>query len=303
VKQQQWSDTLNGAAHSASATTLTQPAQQANMKDAYQLYSDLRAKNPAYLNTLMDEKSKQFFNTAYIQQTLFNRDPVTAMQASAAIWGTPKTEEENRALADQRRNLENTGNSIGWGGFFDKKVRNPEIGRDAMVDAAWSLVRLNGMKPEDAIRQAKDIALDHFVPVNGSLVPDLHYLPKEQMKPAAEGYLKDWATGPAASLKLDPKNLSIMPTGPGQFVITDADSGMPIVSPGHGYSYVTVPDLVGSARKVQAEAAAARSIETDKAAQGAAKAIPGAVSDALDPRAALRRQRPNEFKDPFGFSN
>jgi hypothetical protein len=74
------------------------------------------------------------------------------------------------------------------------------------------------------------------------------------MKPAAEGYLKDWATGPAASLKLDPRNLSIMPTGAsGEFAITDASSGTPIVSPGHGYSYVTAQDLIASARKYQVQ--------------------------------------------------
>jgi hypothetical protein len=99
------------------------------------------------------------------------------MQASAAIWGKGKTEEENRALADQRHQLEAMAPS--WGGWFDPKVRNPEIGMDAVKDAAWSLIRLQGMKPTDALHAARDLATEHFVNVNGSLVPDLHYLPKE----------------------------------------------------------------------------------------------------------------------------
>jgi hypothetical protein len=71
IKQQQWSDTLNGAAHGAASTSLTQPVQQANAKAAYQLYSDLRAKNPAYLATLLDNKA-----TAVLQHGLHPADLV-----------------------------------------------------------------------------------------------------------------------------------------------------------------------------------------------------------------------------------
>jgi hypothetical protein len=293
-RQEQWSDTLNGAAHGASSVSLTQPAQQAQATGAFQLYATLRAKNPAYLDTLLDGNAKRFFSAAYIQRTLFDKTPIEALQAASAIWATPKSEEESSALAAHREQVASAARSLNWGGWFDPSIKNPQLARDAISDAAWSMVRLNGMTPEDAIKAAAPIVNAHFVNVNGSLVPSLGYLPKESMKPAAERYLKDWATGPAAALHEDPANLSIMPVGTGQFVITHANSGMPLVT-GRGMNYVPARDLIETAKTINAEQSADRARAVDEAAARAAGAIPGNVSDALHPGAVERRQRPREF--------
>jgi hypothetical protein len=293
-RQQVWSDTLNGAAHGASAASLTDPRQQAQATAAFQLYANLRAKNPAYLDTLLDGNAKRFLSTAYIQRTLFDKSPVEAMQSAAAIWATPKSEEESASLAAHREAVASAARSLNWGGWFDPSIKNPQLARDAISDAAWSMVRLNGMTPEDAVKAAAPIVNAHFVNVNGSLVPSLGYLPKDMMQPAAERYLKDWATGPAAALHEDPRNLSIMPVGTGQFVVTHADSGLPLVT-GRGMNYVTAKDLIETAKTITAEQAADRAKAVDAAASRAAGAIPGNVSDALHPGAIERRQRPREF--------
>ena len=251
IKQQQWADELNqGAKGGANFTSTSDPKQQGQALKAYQLYQDLRTKNPAYLGTLLDEKSKRLYENAFIQQSVFNKSPVDALQGAYEAENADKNPEAQADLDRQRPALESAATGLKWGGWFSPDIHNPDIAKGALKSAAQTLMRTNGMSAEEAIKTATPYVQNAFVPVNGVLIPDLHYLPKEQMQPAAEKYLSDWATGPAKALNLDPKSLSLAPYGTGRYVVTDAASGLPITH-GDGMSYVTAKDLIAAHRTVQ----------------------------------------------------
>lgn len=259
-KQTQWEQLLKSTAHGgANPNSLTDPQQQQGPTQAFGLWKSLQAKNPAYAAMLADKQTQSFFNTAVIQQQLFGRNDAEAMQAAQQIWASPKTEEENKALSGQRQNIETAVRSSAnsFSGWVGGGVKNPEVAHDAIVDAAWSLVRLNHMDPAEAVKKAQDIATQHFVNVNGSLVPDMGYMPKEQMKPAAEAYLKSWANGPAKGMLqtkgMSASDITLAPAGDGRFVIVNSSDGFPIGAPrvngrGGGYTYVTAPDLINAAK-------------------------------------------------------
>ena len=273
IKQPQWQGTLKAAAHGAvNLDSLNDPQQQGSQIAALKLYNDLQAKNPAYAASIMDAQTQRFFRTAAIQQQMFGQEPLAALQAAQKIWATPKTEEEARSLAESRRDLHQAAAGLSWGGWFDPSVKNPQIAKDAIVDSALSLVHLQGMAPKDAVQAAQKIAQDHFVNVNGMLVPDLHYLPKDQMKPATEGWLNSWAanynkaigavppthdpvrdtTTPGDGRWIDPQALSVLPNGTGSFIVVHSENGTPFIAPHAngqrgGFVYVTAKDLMSSA--------------------------------------------------------
>ena len=287
-RQHQWADTLNSAAKGGlDPQTLTDPSRQGQALAAYKLYSDLSTKNPAYLHTLMTPETEKFFTSAKLQQQLFNRSPIEALQAASQINAPAKSENEGYVLQAQRQTIDQKASQLDFGqGWFGGPVKNPYIAREALAQAAEGLVRFNGMRPEDAVKSAMPVVQDHFVNINGSLVPDLHYLPKETMKPAAEKWLSDWATGPAKALNLDPSKLTLQPAGQGQFMVVDGDSGMPITGRQNGgrggFTYVTAPQLIQTAKGLGAAAHAAQQQSTDQAATAASKVISGRRDAPID---------------------
>ena len=275
VRNDQWADALNNAAQGgANLNSLTDPKQQGSMVSAYQLYANLRAKNPAYLGTLVSGKTSAFYEDAYLQQTLFNKSPLEAMQAASTINAEPKNEQEAASMAGLRKQAESTAAGLSWGsGWFGANpVHNPEMLKSMVERGATSLMRLNGLSAPDAVKLAGEAAQEHFVNVNGYLVPDLHYLPKDQMEPAAQKYLADWASGPAKALNLDPKSLSLSPVGTGKFLIVDTASGT-AVTHGNGMSYVTPRDLIQASKSIRADALQVQQQRTDEAAGKAASGI------------------------------
>lgn len=270
LKQPQWADELDqGAKGGANFASLSDPQQEGQVLKAYQLYQDLRTKNPAYLNTLVGDDARRLYGTAFMEQSIFGKSPVEAMQAASELSTAPKPEDESKL----RTAVEGANVAASFNGWFGTgSVNNPEIASDALKDAAMSLMRLHGMTADKAVAQATPFVQDAFVKVNGTLVPDLHYLSKEQMQPAAERYLQDWATGPAKALNLDPKSLSLAPMGAGRYLITDAASGLPI-SHGHGMSYVTAKDLIDTNKKMTAEGVSLYQAVQDGAARGAVQSI------------------------------
>lgn len=286
IKQPQWADTLNNAAAGgANTNSLTDPRQQASLTGALQLYSDLRTKNPAYLGTLVDGKTTGFFEDAYLQQTLFNKSPVEAMQAAALVNGTPKGDQSADEIAALRKQAASAASSLKFGQWTRPDIHNPEVLRDIVTRGAASMMKLNGMSADDAVKAAGDAANERMVVVNGNIVPDLHFLPKDQMEPAAERYLKDWAAGPAKALHLDPKSLSLSPVGPsgsGQYLIVDAHSGIP-VSHGNGMSFVTGRDLISSGQANLDDAMRASQQRANDLAESAARVARQKTQDAARP--------------------
>lgn len=276
IKQPQWADTLNqAAAGGANVNSLTDPGQQKSLTDALQLYSNLRTKNPAYLNTLVDGKTAGFFEDAYLQQTLFNKSPLDALQGAVLVNSAMRGDPTAGEMAELRKAAEYAAGNQRFGGYYNPHLRNPEVLKDIVTRGATSLMKLNGMSAQDAATAAGEAANERFVNVNGVLLPDLHFLPKDQMEPAAERYLSDWANGSAKALKLDPKSLSLAPVGPsssGQYLIIDGTSGLPITN-GSGMSFVTGKDLMDTASTMSAEMAAQAKAAQDQQLQGVVNEI------------------------------
>lgn len=169
-----WINTLNGIAGRATMDTLRQGGEvSAYLKDSAKLYRDLKAVNPAYLSTLLQDASSKEFLEAY-DNAVSNRRMTDddALLFAAHVTSQPVNLKARSMMSqpDAERLAVRTLRDLG------------------LDDRAWNrlpiMARIASMSSNGATeREIKDALeadiLDTAVPINGVLVPDHRDLPDD----------------------------------------------------------------------------------------------------------------------------
>lgn len=166
VVNPEWKGLLKAAITDAASTSaLTDPHKQQRLKGAANLYEALRTRSPAYVNSLLDGKERDFYETYHTLRQMGQGDQLALEGAARAIG--PDATAAIQAAHDSVTNAVNAFKSTG-GGFFRNftAVNTVNLGQvqDQIVSRAKLLVRTQGITPDAAIK-AVQADIETTVPV------------------------------------------------------------------------------------------------------------------------------------------
>ncbi len=208
IVNEQWQNTLNGIAGRASMDTLLQKGEvTAYLKDSAKLYRDLKATNPSYLSTvLQDAKSKDFLD-AYDNAVSTRRMPEDeALLYAAHITSQPENIKAKNMISrdDADKLAVSTLRDLG----VDERSSNYQF----VIDRISSM-SANGATDKEIKKSLEDEISSTAVPINGMLVFDHRDLP-DDFPELMQDEIKNRFTLQGARYGItDPSDLYIIPDG------------------------------------------------------------------------------------------
>lgn len=255
-----WKQTLEGASSVfSSPTALQNPQQRQQAMQAGELWLRLSTRNFNYLqNTInTDKPSKDFYTTYEVARRYMGMNADQALDTAASAVNASENKSDLNVAAHQHQQITDAINSD-----FTSSVFNPlswfssdpsNLGQiqKRVGDVASVLVRVHGMTPENAVKNAEKLVRDRSYTINGHTVMDQGYMPPPEMKKYVGQALDQFAkqngeyNGITGS-----SDLSIAPAGEsGNFkiVLHDGD-GIPkplyVLKDGHAVpAIITMDDL------------------------------------------------------------
>lgn len=171
-----WQNTLNGIAGRATTDTLLQKGEVSEyMKSSAALYRQLKSVNPAYLSTVLTDKSSREFLEAYDTAVTHRKMPEDEALVHAALWTAKPESEKVRSLIEHdaadklaEKTMRNVGSAwnLPWGkGGLDRRNSNYQY-----VMGRIEEMSLNGATEEEIADNLEAEILETSVPINGVLV-------------------------------------------------------------------------------------------------------------------------------------
>ncbi len=167
----EWKGFLHSSIQAAGDTTsLTTPEGQQRMEQAVNLYEALRTRSPAYVDSLLDGKDKDFYETYHLLRKMGKTGQEAVEGAGRAIHPDSANGDQVKAqyqqINDEVKKLSVPGSGW-WSGFFGITPTNLGTSQTEIVRRAQLLVRTQGVGAQDAVKAAAQ-SLGQDVPaING----------------------------------------------------------------------------------------------------------------------------------------
>lgn len=261
----QWKSILDSAPQAADLQALSTPAKRDQAIRAANLYDQLREKNPLYLQGLVENKTKQFFEAYRVAKNLPGKTMEEALDLArrASIDISPDRED---MLKGHYKTIEQNVSSATpmsgvWQAIFGSSSPvNAGYVQQQVIDTAKLYVRL-GLGPDKAIEEAQNAVRDTTTKVNNWVIPKLNIpLPKDfpqAVTEYAEDFLKkhgklngidqttvfDQFGGAMTVDGADASRVGLTYNGAGTFTLVN-ENGMALRTP-TGLAHFTMKDLRG----------------------------------------------------------
>ena len=256
LDNEEWKDTLNGIAMRATPEVLLERgAVGEEMLAQANLYRELKASNPAYLNTLLtDPTSKLFLETFDNAVAVRKLPPDAALHYAATVVATPEVDRAKSIIPKGDADKITTD-------LLKEMGADPRASNFTTVLNRVETLSMGGMTGDEIKKRLREEIEGTSVTINGMLVPDHRDLPDDfpvlmeaELQGAFEVYGKTFGLESA-------KDLGIVPvSGQSKWQIVDKRTGLPL---GHG-AYVT-PQSLGKVREKRAREHDALVLQTIKA--------------------------------------
>lgn len=247
-----WDRELNNAGLSASLAQLLPPKDASQgfipptklpdrVSAAYDLYKSIRAINPAVASRAMkDRDTESLFDLASYAESLPNfGDPAAAMTAALRVAN------ENRRYGQipdfRTKDVDTAADDIGGGnkGYVASEIRR----------AAQFYARLGGGSDDRALEQGKEAFKKNHTKLNGNWVYTRDVIAPEAIAAAAPIVAKDYANTIGQGEGVDKGDLTLMPTGPNQWMLWRTDIDQPVEDLRSGVSVFSTQNLLDMLQK------------------------------------------------------
>ncbi len=251
IKHPRWEETLQTGAVAASGVTVANggslpPA----LKEGYSLYTNLRARNPRYLNSMLDDRSRQYYEAVRIGQDYLKLDlqgaHMNAVQATenAQSGKTPYHRYKITDLKQAVKKVEKKDLFLGMG----TRLENGSDLADEVFSTAQYYIGL-GLPPENALVEATSTISGIYTNVGGWAVKLGDYgLP--QNTPELMGEMLDqYVTNhPDEELERDDLQVRPMGNGSGLWAIVNKVTQGAVEDRSAGQGIIRTQDILGLAQ-------------------------------------------------------
>ena len=244
----EWQGYLKSSVKAAGDTTsLTDPAAATRLKQAANLYEALRTRSPSYVDAMLDDKEKGFFENYHLLRKMGKGDDLALNGAAKAL------EPENRfdpGVAARYQDIETkVGELQKTGGFmFFGSTTTHNLGqvRGEFIRRVGLLTRTQGVSVDDAIKTVRADMGTSVPNINGQFLFDRSPFLTVGKEPVVQRQLSDVFSQFAEPLKKQgidsPSDLSVRFTG-GHYEVIRASDGAVVVTGSPGTTpYITFTD-------------------------------------------------------------
>ncbi|MFK8253480.1 hypothetical protein [Ancylobacter terrae] len=246
VPNPEWKDALEAVPKAVGDTTsLTDPAMANRAKAAVNLYNQLRERNPAYVEGMLSEKPRRFYEAYTLFRQLGQGDDVALR--NAAVVQQPENQNDP-AVRARWQELESAVRDQGIDRLLGSNtLYNGGAAYSRILEAAMMITRAQGLDAKTAIEAVRDkLQADTPVVHGQALFTRSAFLTKDKV-PVVETMLQaayDQHKDILGAFGIDgPEGLSVRYTG-GMYQIVSAKDGapVPVRLPNGKASFMTVTD-------------------------------------------------------------
>jgi hypothetical protein len=181
-----WQDILQAIPGSVDNISLSDPAQRTRVLEAIALYENLSDVAAPYLDGLIDERTKDFFENYRIGVQMGGLDQETALRAASEIMtnGIPVSQISQANIRNAVDRLNGYGSRLG--------VVNDPLTRDMVIEGANRYMSLGRVRDvEEAVRRSYEDVRNSSTLVNGYRVESMGLSFDEEFTDTADGFLRE----------------------------------------------------------------------------------------------------------------
>lgn len=243
-----WKETLEAAPKGASLNELSNPAKRDKLLASAHLYDNLREKNPLYLQSLVDSKSRDFFEVYRAAKTIPGNTMEQSLDmARRATQGNVAPEREDTLKGHYKEIEEKVRTATPQSGFWSffsptEMPVNAGYVQQQLIDKAKMYARLD-LSPKEAIAAATKQIGETTTRVGSWVVPDMKTAIPSGFPAALDGYIKDFV-GKYGKLNdgVSASDVGLSYNGAGTFTVVSR-SGIGLRTP-TGVASFTLKDLM-----------------------------------------------------------
>ena len=257
----QWKAELEGGFKGASSPdALTTPGGMKRVLTDLALYRSLADRHQPYVDSLLSKEARDWYQTVNALTQTGGLSPQQALMDVAAAQQEIATKEGSEMFGKRRDAVASAVRGMDFNGWFpgNKTPENQMLLQNRVIDYADALVKVRGITPEAAIKEASKAVESSAVIVNGRAIIHPGLVANDTL--AVTRLLGDFYKQNEKFLKGEgvssPEDISMVPRRGGVFQPIHAKTGVPLLikMEKDGVPTLGVPSLsLGDIRKTQAD--------------------------------------------------
>lgn len=260
-KHPEWFPTLETIYKGASAPdAMTNPEGMKRVLQGLTLYQYLADRQHPYVEANLSKEAREWYQTINALTQTGKQSPQQALMDLAAAQQELSTKEGSEMYGKRRDAVASQVRRMDFNGWYPGNATpaNQMLLQNRVIDYADALVKVRGITPDDAIKEASKVVQSSAVVINGRAVITPGLVANDT--PAVQNLLTSFYKQNEKFLKGEgissPEGVSFVPRRGGVFQPIDAKTGMPIMIPieRDGVKTLGVPSItLGDIRKTQAD--------------------------------------------------